>query len=79
MRHSIHRIGQLFELQFDANPFSLSAYGKAEREPFFEMLQHYWLGHDGAMFMGGDFNCKLVRRLDRCFVSPPGRHDSLAL
>ncbi|TDH70247.1 hypothetical protein CCR75_000195 [Bremia lactucae] len=29
--------------------------------------------------MRGDFNCTLVPRLDRSFVSPPGRHDSIAL
>ena len=29
--------------------------------------------------MGRDFNCTLVPQLDRSFVSPPGRHDSLAL
>ena len=53
--------------------------GKAEREAFFEMLRHHLLGHDGPMFIGGDFNCTLVPRLDRSFVSPPGRHDSVAL
>ena len=36
-------------------------------------------GYEGPMFVGRDFNCTLEPRLDRSFVSPPGRHDSLAL
>ena len=36
-------------------------------------------GYEGPTFVGGDFNCTLEPRLDRSFVSPPGRHDSLAL
>ena len=43
------------------------------------MLRHHLLEHKGSMFLGGDFNCTLAPRLDRSFVSPPGRHDSLAL
>ncbi|CAI5712600.1 unnamed protein product [Peronospora destructor] len=52
---------------------------KSEREAFFEMLRHHLLGHNGPMFMEGDFNCTLVPWLDRSFASPPGRHDYLAL
>ena len=43
------------------------------------MLRHHLLEHEGSMFLGGDFNCTLAPRLDRSFVWPPGRHDSLAL
>ena len=46
---------------------------------FFEILRHQLQGYDGLIFMGGDFNCTLVPRLDRSFVSRPGRHDSIAL
>ena len=35
--------------------------------------------YDVSMFVGGDFNFTLESLLDRSFVSPPGRHDSLAL
>ena len=52
---------------------------KAERKALFEMLRHHLLEHEGPMILGGDFNCTLAPRLDRSFVSPPGRHDSLAL
>ncbi|CAI5702020.1 unnamed protein product [Peronospora effusa] len=53
--------------------------GKTEREAFFEKLQHHLLEHMGPLFVGGDFNCTLGPRLDRSFLSPPGRHDSQAL
>ena len=35
--------------------------------------------YDGPMFVGEDYNCTLEPRLERSFVSPTGRHDSLAL
>ena len=53
--------------------------GKAEQEALFEMLRHLLLEHERPMFLGGNFNCTLAPRLDRSIVSPPGRHDSLAL
>ncbi|TDH69029.1 hypothetical protein CCR75_009501 [Bremia lactucae] len=43
------------------------------------MPRQHLLGHDGLMFLGGDFDCTSVPHPDRSFVSPPGRHDSLAL
>ena len=52
---------------------------KAEREALFEMLRHHLLEHEGPMFLGGKLNCTLAPRLNCSFVSPPGRHDSLAL
>ena len=51
--------------------------GKAEQEALFEMLRHHLLEHEGPMFLRGDFNCTLAPRLDRSFVSPPGRNDFL--
>ena len=33
----------------------------------------------GPKFVGEEFNCILEARLDRYFVLPPGRHDSLAM
>ena len=53
--------------------------GKAERKALFEMFRHHLLEHEERMFLGGDFICTLAPRLDRSFVLPPGRHDSLAL
>ena len=52
---------------------------KHEREALFSSLQLLLEGYEGPMCVGGDFNCTLEPRLDRSFVSPPGRHDSLAL
>ena len=43
------------------------------------MLQNHLQDYVGPMIMGGDFNCTLAPQLDRSFVYPPGRHDSLAL
>ena len=43
------------------------------------MLRHHLLEHEGPMLLGGNFNCTLAPRLDRSFVSPFGRHDSLTL
>ena len=53
--------------------------GKAKREALFKMLRHHLLEHEGSIFLGVYFNCKLALRLDRSIVSTPGRHDSLAL
>ena len=53
--------------------------GKAEQEALFEMIRHHLLEHEGPVFLGGDFNLMLAPRLERSFVSPPGRHCSLAL
>ena len=39
------------------------------------LLQEY----DGPQFVSGDLNCTLDPRLDRSFISPPGRHDFLKL
>ena len=52
---------------------------KTSREALFEWLRLLLLDYEGPMFIGGDFNCTLVPLLDRTFVSPPGRHDSMAL
>ena len=52
---------------------------KTERESMFESLLLLLQAYDGPMFVGGDFSCTLEPRLDRSFISPPGRHDSLAL
>ena len=52
---------------------------KTDREFFSEMLQNHLQDYVGPMLRGGDFECTLVPRCDRSFVSPPGRHDSLAL
>ena len=52
---------------------------KTEREAMFDSLLLLLQEYDGPMFVGGDFNCTLEPRLDRSFISPPGRHDSLAL
>ena len=46
---------------------------------FFEMLRRQLQTHDGLIFMGGGFNCTLVPRLDRSFVSPHRRNVSVAL
>ena len=43
------------------------------------MLRNHLEDYVGPMFMRGDFNCTLVPQLDRLFVSPPSRNDSLAL
>ena len=43
------------------------------------MLRHHLLEHEGPMFLSGDFYCTLAPRLDRSFVSPPGKHVLLAL
>ena len=52
---------------------------KPDREELFDRLRQIILGYDGPMYMGGDFKCTLVPRLDRPFASLPGRHDLLAL
>ena len=52
---------------------------KTEREALFESLLLLLPAYDGPMFVGGGFNCTLEPRLDRSYISPPGRHDSLAL
>ncbi|CAI5703594.1 unnamed protein product [Peronospora effusa] len=52
---------------------------KTAKEGVFEMFRHHLLGHDGPLFAGGNFNCPLRPRIDRSFVSLPGRHDSQAL
>ena len=66
----------------DETVLVVNVYGvsvKTELESLFEsdllLLQEY----DEPMFIGGDFDCTLEPRLDRSFISPPGRHDSLAL
>ena len=59
------------------NVYTLS--GKAEREALFEYFRHYLLEHNDPMFLGGNSDCTLAPRLDRSFVSPPDRHNSLAL
>ena len=46
---------------------------------FFEMLRRQLQTYDGLIFMGGGFNCTLVPRLDRSFVSPHRRNVSVAL
>ena len=43
------------------------------------MLRNKLQDYAGPMLMSGDFNCMLVPQLERSFVSPPGRHNSLAL
>ena len=52
---------------------------RPDREEFFRSATKIILGYDGPMYMGGDFKCTLVPRLDRPFASLPGRHDLLAL
>ena len=52
---------------------------KTSREALFERIRLLLLDYAGPLFIGGDFNCTLVPLIDRTFVSPPGRHDSLAL
>ena len=83
MRPIGHRIGWLFKLQFEVKSFSLSMYMlrlvKLNGRRCSEMLRHHLLEHEGPMFLGGKLNCTLAPRLNCSFVSPPGRHDSLAL
>ena len=52
---------------------------KTEREAMFESLLLLLQAYDGPMFVGGDIDCTLEPRLGRSFISPPGRHDYLAL
>ena len=57
------------------NGYTLSV--KTERE-MFERLLLLLQEYDGPMFVVGDFNYTLEPRLNRAFVSPSRRHDSLA-
>ena len=52
---------------------------KTEREAMFISLLLLLQTYNGHMFVGEVFNCTLEPRLDRPFISPPGRHYYLAL
>ena len=58
------------------NIYALSA--RTDRDICFEMLRNHLQDYVGPVLIGGEFNCTLGPRLDRSFVSLPGRHDSVA-
>ena len=52
---------------------------KGDREDLFEFFRQNVAEHGCPVLMGGDFNCTLHLRIDRSYVTPADRHDSLAL
>ena len=51
----------------------------SEREALFELILHHIRGYSGPILMVEDFNCTVIPLLDCSFVTPAGRHDSIAL